>query len=81
MSCWSFVFVGGGVPQILHEVDVPVLTNENCQEMFQKSGHLKAIRESFICAGYAEGLKDSCEVCSIWKLFSNLIMPHSFRKF
>lgn len=59
------MFSGGGVPQILHEVDVPVLTNDNCQEMFQKSGHLKAIRESFICAGYAEGLKDSCEVCHI----------------
>lgn len=46
---------------LFDEVDVPVITNDACQEMFQKSGHLKAIRESFICAGYAEGLKDSCE--------------------
>jgi hypothetical protein len=56
-----FIGIGGGVPQTLHEVDVPILKNDECQDMFHKSGHLKAIRDSFICAGYAEGFKDSCE--------------------
>lgn len=57
----TFQKLGGGVPQILHEVDVPILKNDDCQDMFHKSNHLKAIRDSFICAGYAEGFKDSCE--------------------
>ena len=50
------------MPQQLHEVDVPIINNTECQQMFLKSGHIKAIRDSFICAGYAQGLKDSCEV-------------------
>ena len=53
---------GGGVPNILHQVSVPVMDNDSCQEMFDTSGHKKKIRESFLCAGYKEGEKDSCEV-------------------
>ena len=50
------------MPNILHQVSVPVIDNQSCQEMFTTSGHKKTIRESFLCAGYAEGKKDSCEV-------------------
>ena len=53
---------GGGVPNILHQVSVPVMDNDSCQEMFDTSGHKKKIRDSFLCAGYKEGEKDSCEV-------------------
>ena len=53
--------LGGGVPNILHQVSVPVIDNINCQEMFNSSGHKKTIRDSFLCAGYKEGKKDSCE--------------------
>ena len=39
------IFVaGGGVPNILHQVSVPVITNDLCQDMFKKSGHRKIIR-------------------------------------
>ena len=29
--------------------------------MFLDSGHIKAIRDTFVCAGYLTGGKDSCE--------------------
>ena len=50
------------MPNILHQVSVPVIDNDSCQDMFKKSGHKKTIRESFLCAGYKDGKKDSCEV-------------------
>merc|ERR1712210_313415 len=58
---WGRLEYGGGVPNILHQVSVPVIDNDSCQDMFVTSGHKKTIRESFLCAGYAEGKKDSCE--------------------
>ena len=51
------------MPNILHQVSVPVIDNPSCQDMFNSSGHKKTIRESFLCAGYKDGKKDSCEVC------------------
>jgi hypothetical protein len=46
-------------------VSVPIIENEKCQNMFTRSGHKKIVRESFLCAGYDEGKKDSCEVSKI----------------
>lgn len=47
---------------MLQEVQVPIMENHVCQEMFRTAGHNKLILESFLCAGYANGQKDSCEV-------------------
>ncbi|RVE53595.1 hypothetical protein evm_001736 [Chilo suppressalis] len=58
---WGRLKYGGGVPAVLQEVQVPVIENNACQEMFQTAGHSKKILNSFICAGYANGQKDSCE--------------------
>ncbi|XP_049882452.1 serine protease filzig [Pectinophora gossypiella] len=58
---WGRLKYGGGVPAVLQEVQVPVIENSACQEMFQTAGHSKKILSSFICAGYANGQKDSCE--------------------
>ncbi|RZF33359.1 hypothetical protein LSTR_LSTR007704 [Laodelphax striatellus] len=51
----------GGVPNRKQEVHVPVMENAVCQEMFQTAGHTKSILNSFVCAGYANGQRDSCE--------------------
>ena len=37
------------------------MSNPECHDMFKKAGHEKRILDSFVCAGYAEGKKDSCE--------------------
>ena len=58
-------FLAGNVPNILHQVTVPIINNDKCQNMFIKSGHKKTVRESFLCAGYDKGQKDSCEVKAI----------------
>lgn len=38
------------------------MENTVCQEMFNTAGHTKKILPSFLCAGYANGQRDSCEV-------------------
>ncbi|KAG5884318.1 hypothetical protein JTB14_023740 [Gonioctena quinquepunctata] len=58
---WGRLKYGGGVPSVLQEVQVPIMENHVCQEMFRTAGHSKVILESFLCAGYANGQKDSCE--------------------
>ncbi|CAH0551885.1 unnamed protein product [Brassicogethes aeneus] len=58
---WGRLKYGGGVPSVLQEVQVPIMENNVCQEMFRTAGHSKVILDSFLCAGYANGQKDSCE--------------------
>ncbi|KAL5286999.1 TMPRSS11D family protein [Megaselia abdita] len=58
---WGRLKYGGGVPSVLQEVQVPIIENSVCQEMFHTAGHNKKILNSFLCAGYANGQKDSCE--------------------
>ncbi|CAI6356349.1 unnamed protein product [Macrosiphum euphorbiae] len=58
---WGRLKYGGGVPSILQEVQVPIIENQVCQDMFETAGHTKSILSSFLCAGYANGQRDSCE--------------------
>ncbi|KAJ6218708.1 hypothetical protein RDWZM_004520 [Blomia tropicalis] len=52
---------GGSMPSILQTVKLPIIANNQCQKMFADAGHYKFIRESFLCAGYPQGGKDTCE--------------------
>ncbi|XP_022242785.1 transmembrane protease serine 9-like [Limulus polyphemus] len=61
VSGWGKLFHGGPVPEVLQYVKVPIVRNSKCQQMFLKAGHIKAIRDNFICAGYETGGQDSCE--------------------
>ncbi|XP_035226632.1 nuclear pore complex protein DDB_G0274915-like [Stegodyphus dumicola] len=58
---WGKLTHGGDIPNILQEVQVPIVANGDCQRMFYYAGHQKAIRSNFVCAGYISGGQDSCE--------------------
>merc|ERR1711872_679893 len=56
---WGTLSEGGfGLPNVLHKVTVPVVSDEDCNESY--SGH-NAIADSMICAGLPDGGKDSCQ--------------------
>ncbi|XP_022654512.1 trypsin-1-like isoform X2 [Varroa jacobsoni] len=58
---WGKLAHKGGLPKILQNVKLPIISREKCQQMFMKSGHVKKIHEYFLCAGYDEGKLDACE--------------------
>nr|XP_045618584.1 serine protease filzig-like [Procambarus clarkii] len=58
---WGRLSYGGPVPTQLNEVELPIITNSECQHWFTEAGHIKNIKPEFFCAGYKLGKKDSCE--------------------
>ena len=44
------------------QVSVPIVSNEKCQSMFLRAGRHEVIPDIFMCAGYENGGRDSCQV-------------------
>ena len=40
---------------------VPIITNEACESWYRAAGYIEHIPNIFICAGWKDGAKDSCE--------------------
>merc|ERR1711970_9171 len=67
---WGTLNEGGlGLPNVLHKVSVPVVSDEDCRAAYGASGY--AVADSMICAGLPEGGKDSCQGDSGGPFFSN----------
>ena len=58
---WGRLSEGGVLPSVLQHVQVPIVSNEKCKDMFLAGGRHEVIPNIFMCAGYEEGKKDSCQ--------------------
>jgi len=68
---WGTLNEGGlGLPNVLHKVDVPVVSDEECRASYAAAG-VDSVADSMICAGLPEGGKDSCQGDSGGPFFSN----------
>ena len=60
VSGWGTLKEDGKPSCILQEVEVPILTNDECRKTNYSS---KMISDNMLCAGYSStGLKDACQV-------------------
>ena len=69
-----YFFSGGVLPTILQEVRVPIVSNDKCKNMFLSAGRHEYIPDIFMCAGYDEGGRDSCQVCVPLYIYNKIIL-------
>lgn len=55
---WGAIEQHGAISNKLLEVKVPIIANIDCR----KTGYGNKITDNMLCAGYPEGMKDSCQV-------------------
>ncbi|KAH9502045.1 Suppressor of tumorigenicity 14 protein [Dermatophagoides farinae] len=58
---WGRLHEDGPLPNVIQHVDVPIITNKDCESMYRRAGYIEDIPNIFVCAGLAKGTKDSCE--------------------
>ncbi|KAK4020277.1 hypothetical protein OUZ56_002267 [Daphnia magna] len=58
---WGRLYEDGPLPSKMQQVSVPVINNTDCESMYRRAGYVEHIPNIFICAGYADGKRDSCE--------------------
>jgi len=58
---WGRLYEDGPLPSKMQKVTLPIINNTECELMYEQAGFREHIPHIFICAGYREGGKDSCE--------------------
>lgn len=67
---WGRTQEGGTSANILQELQITVLTNEECREKYKLIGKFVSEQQfdsAILCAGELLGGKDSCQVCVLKK--------------
>ncbi|KAA0184678.1 hypothetical protein HAZT_HAZT002851 [Hyalella azteca] len=59
---WGRLSEHGTLPSVLQEASVPIMSNEKCRQLFMRGGRKESIPDIFLCAGYDDGGRDSCQV-------------------
>lgn len=57
----NFFYLDGPLPNVIQHVELPIITNSECEEMYHRAGYNEHIPNIFLCAGLDKGTKDSCE--------------------
>ena len=60
---------GGSFPDTTQQVDIPIISNETCNAGLVQAGYGEEATSLMVCAGFAEGGKDSCQGDSGGPLF------------
>lgn len=58
---WGRLAQDGPFAPVMKELDLPILNNTECEAWFLRSGYWENIPDIFLCAGYEDGRKDTCE--------------------
>ncbi|XP_076341775.1 serine proteinase stubble-like [Tachypleus tridentatus] len=58
---WGRLSEGGVLPSMLQEVQIPIVSNKKCKNMFLAAGRNEYLPNIFMCAGFEDGGRDSCQ--------------------
>uniref|UniRef100_T1IZK1 Peptidase S1 domain-containing protein n=1 Tax=Strigamia maritima TaxID=126957 RepID=T1IZK1_STRMM len=58
---WGRLYEDGPLPEQLYEAQIPIISNLECEKLYQQAGYIESIPDIFICAGRPGGGIDSCE--------------------
>lgn len=79
VSGWGYTNPNGGqIPSTLRTVMLPIISTTTCNSSESFNGN---ITENMLCAGYAVGGKDACQVRASWLFPQDMNVRNSFITF